>query len=170
MYDSKAMTPIARKTFTELLRQPGDVADLAERQDVHIYRRDGEDLLLSLYERELKLRESLELSARLMRSASQRSSDVMQAFVDALANEAPWTEFLPADDRRRFIEEFTMTAAACIDTGVFAPLGRLLQEWRATAAVYADPAIVGGLNLLPDEKGRAVSRPARRRSRARTKV
>jgi hypothetical protein len=54
----------------------------------------------------------------------------------------PWTQFLPEGDRRSFLADFAITASGCVETGVFEPLARLSREWRATAAVYADPRLL----------------------------
>ena len=50
----------------------------------------------------------------------------------------PWTRFLPAADRTAFIAEFLSTLEACADLGDFAALGRMVENWKATASVHAE--------------------------------
>lgn len=62
--------------------------------------------------------------------------------------------FLSADDRAAFAREYVETFAACNDLQVWAPLGQLLHEWKATAAVAADPELAAALTTsIEDDFG-----------------
>jgi len=69
-------------------------------------------------------------------------------------------KFLPAADRRLFVEEFSrvVTAAAALDN--VAPLIRLLREWQATAEVHANPKHGRRLRRSLEATGEAVPPPA----------
>lgn len=51
----------------------------------------------------------------------------------------PWATLLPKRDRVTFVGELgrTLVAASALDS--YAPVAQLLQEWRATAEIHADP-------------------------------
>lgn len=116
--------------FSDLLRRPKEVTDDVEDGDVLLRRRDEPDLRLSRADRE------------------------------ALADAFPWLEFLPATDRRVFLDEFTrvVTAAAAVDN--YEPLTRLVHEWRATAEVHADPRLARRLRRSLEAAGDRVAPPA----------
>lgn len=55
-----------------------------------------------------------------------------------IAERLPWTRFLPAGSRIQFVAEFLSTLEACADLGEFAALGRLVEDWKATASLHAE--------------------------------
>jgi hypothetical protein len=77
---------------------------------------------------------------------------MLQAFVGQASKAAVATGF---------VELFAgVEAAGAI--GTFAPVDRLLDEWRATAAVYADPDLADRLRRPLPGDGPAVERPTTR--------
>lgn len=81
--------------------------------------------------------------------------------LDALDEVFPWTCFLSDRGRERFASDLVDTARACADMGVWAPLGQLLHEWKATAAVRADPDLHAALTAsLPEDDHGPVPAPA----------
>jgi hypothetical protein len=64
----------------------------------------------------------------------------------ALVEEFPWMELLPAQARAAFVRDFVRAAQASAELGHWSVLAQTLVEWRATAAVYADPALVAQLS------------------------
>ena len=62
-------------------------------------------------------------------------------FWEPLVDIHPWLRFLPKRERPTFLREFAETVSACAGLGNNASLARLLHEWKATAAIYADPAL-----------------------------
>lgn len=67
-----------------------------------------------------------------------------------MLDEFPWTSFLPKADWIDFIDEFTRAVVAAAELDNFAPLARLVDEWRATAEIHADPKLVRRRHLRPD--------------------
>lgn len=145
----------AEATFTAFLRNPGEVTEHLEEGDVILRRRDAEDLRLSVASRAAAVEQSLALVGRIL-------ADVLE---DATVRESmsrrtaiPWMKFLPSEARARFYQELFESVEAASELGTLAPVGRLLDEWRATAAVFADPSLAARLRRPVDE-GRAIQRP-----------
>ncbi|MHB1846755.1 MAG: DUF6247 family protein, partial [Deltaproteobacteria bacterium] len=82
------------------------------------------------------------------------------ALSEALADAFPWLEFLPAADRRLFLDEFSrlVTAAAAVDN--YEPLTQLVREWRSTAEIHADPRLARRLRRPIEAAGDQVAVPA----------
>jgi hypothetical protein len=53
----------------------------------------------------------------------------------------PWMRFLPDMAAQEFAAEFSETARAGAEMGNMAPLAPVIEAWRATAEVYADPSL-----------------------------
>ncbi|HEY2574991.1 MAG TPA: hypothetical protein VGI74_01660 [Streptosporangiaceae bacterium] len=82
--------------------------------------------------------ETLHLFAELLRMAE------VAGYVPSLLPVAfPWARFLPETELPVFVSELAQAA----ESGERAPerLADLMREWRATAEVYADPAILSAL-------------------------
>jgi len=89
----------------------------------------------------------------------------------------PWMKFLPPGDAHAFVEEFTETARACAELGSLGALGPVIEAWRATAEIHADPALLksltapldgadhgtcpGGLQRVSPKRGDRVASPPR---------
>ena len=75
----------------------------------------------------------------------------------------PWVRFLPERDRPLFERTFVETLLACVSLDNFVKLEELLNDWKATALVHADPSlaadlrrpILGGAPEIPVERPRA---------------
>jgi hypothetical protein len=146
----------AEATFTDLLRHPNEVTNRLVEGDVIIHRRDEEDLRLSIASRAAAVEESVAVVGRLM--------------VDALADEEvrdrlsqrvalPWLRFLPAPERERFYRDFFECIEGAVAVGTLAPIARLLDQWQATAAIYADPDLAARLRRPITGEGGRVPRP-----------
>lgn len=131
---------LAEHTFTHMLRNSGDVLAEVEHRDVVLRRRDGEDLFLGLRSREASVRDALGVLARILLAASV-DPDTRQRVAGALSASLPWTTFLPEDERTEFFEALTSTAAACVEVDTFEPLAHLIEGWRATAEIHANPEL-----------------------------
>ena len=79
---------------------------------------------------------------------------------DHADTQLPWTRFLPREDLRTFLEEFFRHFEACADLGDFSSLGRVLAEWKKTAALYAE-GIAPKLKGPVRDVGGKVRRPGR---------
>lgn len=136
---------LAEHTFTYMLRNSGDVLAEIEHRDVVLRRRDGADLFLGLRTREESVRDALGVLARLLVAASV-DPDTRRRVAGALGASLPWTAFLPDEEREDFFDALTSTAAACADVDSFEPLAQLIEGWRATAEVHANPELAEILN------------------------
>lgn len=131
---------LTEHTFTFMLRNSGDVLAEVEHRDVVLRRRDGEDLFLGLRSREECVREALGALARLLLAATV-DRDTRERVAGALSASLPWTTFLPPSERTEFFDALTSTAAACAEVDNFEPLARLIEGWRATAEIHANPEL-----------------------------
>jgi hypothetical protein len=151
---------IVERNFSELLRASGEVLKEAEHRDVLLRRRDGADMMLVEAEREAGVREALAMSIQILGATVIQkvgASDLLERLPDI----APWTNFLPTDDRERFLVEFLRTSMACADMKGYEPLAQMLREWKATAAIWADPHLLAELRAPfgPTEERTLVPRP-----------
>jgi hypothetical protein len=137
-----------------------------EHRDVVIQRRDGEDLHLALRSRERGIRESLGVLARIVRAALHDVAN-REAVAKWLAEELPWTSFLPDSDREQFLAEFAKAAVGSVEAEVYEPLIRTLEAWKATAEVHANPALLKVLSQAHTGPAVPISRPTTRRGRKR---
>ncbi len=155
---------VVERSFSFMLRNSGAVLEDVEHRDVVLQRRDGEDLYLGLRSRERGIRESLGVLARVVRAAlhDERTRSVVAEW---LAEELPWTSFLPEQDREEFLADFARTATASVDAEVYEPLIRSLEGWKATAEAYANPDVLGLLTARHRGPSVPLSRPAPTRDR-----
>lgn len=137
---------LAEHTFTHMLRNSGEVLAEVEHRDVVLRRRDGEDLFLGLRSREASVRDALGVLARILLAASV-DPETRERVTGALSASLPWTTFLPDDERSDFFEALTAMAAACVEVDTFEPLAHLIDGWRATAEVHANPEVARLLNV-----------------------
>ena len=149
---------LAEHTFTHMLRNSGEVLAEVEHRDVVLRRRDGEDLFLGLRSREASVRDALGMLARLLLAASV-DAKTRQSVAGALSASLPWTTFLPQDERSEFFEALTSTAAACVEVDTFEPLAHLLEGWRATAEIHANPDLATLLRSKHQGQPVTIKRP-----------
>lgn len=143
--------------FSELLREPKTVVRDLDDGDVLLRRRGAPALRLSLVDRDDQRADAYALVGRALRNLAAHSP---AALGEALLDEFPWTSFLPKADRANFVEEFTRTVVAAGEVDNFAPLAQLVDEWRATAEIHADPKLARRLRRPIAPAGEIVARPA----------
>jgi hypothetical protein len=129
--------------WSELQRDPKGVAALADQGDVRVRRRDGVPLLLVREDSATSAAAGAVSAARALRTALAHLHGGEAA--DALVEEFPWVELLPDPDRRQFVADFVRAVSASAELGRWSVLEQVLVEWKATAAVYADPALAEAL-------------------------
>ncbi len=144
---------VVERPFSDLLRHPKDVTNDVEDSDVLLRRRDEPDLRLTRADRDADRVEAFTALSRTLRNLAVHSAKALEA---ALGDAFPWLEFLPAGDRRLFVDEFTrvVTGAAALDS--YAPLSQLVREWRASAEVHADPQLARRLRRSLDADGEQI--------------
>lgn len=82
-----------------------------------------------------------------------------QATAAALIDEFPWSDFLPEPDRAQFVTDFVRAFQASAEVGHWAQVSQTVREWKATAAVHADPGLVRQLSGSLDDDFGAVPDP-----------
>ncbi len=139
-------------TLTKFLRDPHAVMEAVEHRDVVLHRRGGPALRLSLESRSQQGGEGVALVARLL--GDVLDGPAHEQLLTALTVELAWPALLPGPDREAFLVDFVQTARAAAEVGVLAPLVAVLADWKATAAIYADPALAADLHRpLPGDGG-----------------
>jgi hypothetical protein len=74
--------------------------------------------------------------------------------------EFPWVDVLPDVDRAAFLAQFVRAVEVSAELGNWSPLATVIREWKATAAVFADPVLLAGLQQPVDRDLGAVPAPA----------
>lgn len=143
--------------FSDLLREPKSVVRDLDDSDVLLRRRGAPALRLSLVDRDDQRADAYALVGRALRNLAVHARPALAA---ALLDEFPWTAFLPKPDQAAFVEDFTRTVLAAAELDNFAPLTHLVDEWRATAEIHADPKLARRLRRPIAADGNAVLRPS----------
>src|SRR5690606_28535881 len=134
----------------ELRRDPDGVASLADRDDMRVLRRGGVPLLLVREDRAEQAADGALAAARALRAALRRLGG---AAPEALSGEFPWADHLPADDRRRFAEDFGRAVQTSAEMARWDVLSRALAEWRATATAHSDAGLAAALTGPVEDTG-----------------
>lgn len=130
--------------WSELQRDPTRVAELADKGDVRVRRRDGAALLLTREDRIADSDEGVMSAGRALRNLlAHVPADVAAA---AMTDEFPWVDVLPVEDRQQFAADFVRAFRASAELGNWSVLAQTLREWRATAAVHAEPGLAAALS------------------------
>lgn len=151
------MAPTAEATLTDFLRDPNSIVEQLERRDVVLHRRNAADLHLSLRARAESDDEAVGFLARLL--GRVLADDVMRRrFAEAVAA-IPWVSFMPVDEREVFVDEVVRTAEGAAELGSMAALAQVLNEWKATAAIHADPTLAIELKRPIHDIGSRIAEP-----------
>jgi hypothetical protein len=126
--------------WSELQRDPKSVAALADAGDVRVRRRDGAALILTREDRTEASGAGAFAVVRALRSLIAHVPVELAA--TALAEEFPWANLLPADDLPLFVADFIRATRVSAELSEWSVLARVLNEWKATAAVHADPSLL----------------------------
>ncbi len=116
---------------------------------MRVRRRDGVPLLLVREDGAEAATVGALSAARALRNALAHFAP--DRTVDVLVEEFPWLDLLPEADRRQFATDFVRAVAAAAELGRWSVLAQVIIEWRATAAVHADPALAEELTRPLDE-------------------
>ena len=125
--------------WSELQRDPKAVAALVDAGDVRVRRRDGADLLLTREDRAASTDQGSLTAARALRNILTHLPTAAAAA--ALADEFPWLKLLPEDALAEFVTDFVRATQASAELGRWSVLAQTIREWKATAAIYADPEL-----------------------------
>jgi hypothetical protein len=142
--------------WSDLARNPATVAALADEGDVRVKRRDGADLLLTREDRIASVGEGLLTAARALRRTLEIAPEAVEKI---LLEEYPWLDQLPKDALPEFANDFVRASQAAADLGRWEVLAQTIREWKATAAIYADPTLVEQLTRPIDDESEFVPAP-----------
>jgi len=134
---------VVERTFSEFLRHPNEVVAELDDSDVVLRRRSAPALHLCRADREDARSEAFSGITRLLRHLSLHHPDTIGT---ALGEAYPWTEYLPAEIRQQFMDEFARELAAAASIGDFKAVAQFLHEWKATAEIYTDPDLLRALS------------------------
>lgn len=145
--------------FSELLHHPAATADQLDKvRALRLRRRDADDLALMRIEQLERDESVVEFTAKLLAVlVRSENSEILHSLIhDAL----PWTTFLPESDLDEFLSELISVSSGAADLGNLAPIAVLLTQWKHSAEIYADPALLEILTREPDGDLGPVPRPA----------
>lgn len=127
-----------------------------------VRRRDAEDLVLTTASRAQQAREASSVTSRLLVALMQHDPHVRGLVTDVLPQVFPWVAFLSHEEVREFAVELvaTMKAAESIDNP--APIAQVIDAWRHTSEVLADPELAAVLSTSSDGDFGAVPEPGAR--------
>ncbi|WP_214416216.1 hypothetical protein [Sphaerisporangium fuscum] len=150
---------MATKTFpySAFLRGPSQVLPSLDDADVVLERRDDENLILMRAERFEAGVATLRIAARALAILARRNIDLAE---EVLAEELPWTTWLPESERHMCVRELLGHLLAGADTGELVPFSRALISWRSTAVAWSDPELARDLQGPFPGDGTEVPRPA----------
>jgi hypothetical protein len=90
----------------------------------------------------------VDFTARLLASLVRTGN--IEALRQALPDALPWSVFLPAEDTELLLTQLVDTARGAATLDNLAPIALLLTQWRHSAEIYADPALLDILTREPD--------------------
>lgn len=127
-----------------------------------VRRRDAEDLVLTTASRAAQAREASSVTSRLFVALMQHDPHVQERIADVVPEVFPWVAFLSRDEVGEFVADLltTMKAAESIDNP--APVAQVIDAWRHTAEVLADPELATVLSAPSDEDFGSVPEPRSR--------
>jgi len=146
-------------TFSEFLRGPNPITELAYRDDVVLTRRNDEDLVLSTVWRQNYREEATTVAAGALRSLARSHPDLVAS---ALVDELPWLSWLPEDEEAECVKQMIIDLAAGASVKSYRALFQHLIQWKHTAEIHADPELLAEITrpLTGPEYG-PVPRPGR---------
>lgn len=144
--------------FSEFLHHPAAAADrLNAVRALRLRRRGAADLALTRVDQLARDGVVVDFTARLLASLSR---DIPAAALRRVLAEAlPWTTFLPDADTDRLLAEITTVAQGAASLENLTPLAVLLTQWRNTAELHADPALLDLVTREPEGDLGPVPRP-----------
>lgn len=125
---------------------------------IRLRRRDDVDLVVTTADRYEQEHQVIGMAVRLFGAlVLHRDAESMLVLLPDIF---PWVTFLPGATHRTFLDEFVLTLRAALDMDNFAPVAQLINEWKHTAEVYADPTLLAVLTGDADDFGPVPAPPA----------
>lgn len=121
---------------TDLARNYRDVLDEARVGEAFLRDKDGTTLVVTVAEDVKRNRELVSLSSDLFRLfravTSNRTDDVVNS------GQFAWLSVFPEADRKGFVDAVFEPMLVALSGGPLRPLLDLIEDWKVTAAVWAD--------------------------------
>jgi hypothetical protein len=149
------------QTVTEFARNPNRALKKIERGDIILRRTKGKgSIRVSLESRARAASTGMGDMARVLALLIQTLQLSSSALVEALTTHYPWVRFLPERDRAEFVREFLETMKACASINNFSRIEAVVNAWRSSAEIHADPELLAHLSKpLSGGTGPALRRP-----------
>ncbi|MBW4818765.1 hypothetical protein [Rhodococcus qingshengii] len=149
-------------TFSELQLQGKATVERLRKspaQSLLVRRRDAEDLVLTTAARVELERAAASVTTRMFVALMQRDGGVRELVTDVLPEVFPWVAFLSQEEVQEFVVDLvaTLRAAESLDNPV--PVVQVIEAWRHTAEVMADPELAAILASDTDEDLGVVAAP-----------
>lgn len=139
--------PIPLSSF---VRDYREVVNHLADGEVVLSQRGGEPLLLSSMRRREGDRHAVAALSHLL-AHTLANADLVAALTKSLSDEYPWLEFLPGHERRAFLDEFFRVLRASATVDRFAAFDQMIEAWKSTAEIYADPELLARLRASGDD-------------------
>ncbi|MDT0380621.1 prevent-host-death family protein [Streptomyces sp. DSM 42041] len=131
-------------TFSDLSRNPRAVAERAARAGrLRVTHRDAPDFYLSAAALEEQRDANLSTSSRMFLALMKHDSSA-RSLLSATADVFPWTRHLTDEEVRAFTVELIGALSDAAELGTDNAAERVIESWRATARIKADPEESGG--------------------------
>jgi hypothetical protein len=157
------MAELQEVNFSDLLQRPNETVEKlksSRNRALRVHRRGSEDdLVLTTLGRETEDSRLVGLAVRVLRAVMSDPVLRSHTLLDILPQIFPWSQFLPPDGRIEFAQEFVDMMEASADLAVSAPVLVLIDQWRNTAEIYADPELLAILSSPRGGDFGAVPRP-----------
>ncbi|RJO77174.1 hypothetical protein D5S18_09185 [Nocardia panacis] len=135
--------------FSDLLHKPAMTAGLLDKvRALRLRRRDAGDLALMRVEQLDAEGTVVDFTARLLAGMVRRlGADAVRA---VLPDAVPWVVFLPAADIDQFLVDLVEVTQGAAALENLAPVATLLDQWRNSAEIYADPVLMELVRQNPE--------------------
>ncbi|WP_370132152.1 hypothetical protein [Streptacidiphilus sp. EB103A] len=115
---------------------------------LRLRRRDAGDLALMRVDQMESDASVVDFTSRLL--AGLVRTENIAALRQALPEALPWSTFLPVEDVEILLADLVTTARGAVSLDNLTPIALLLTQWKHSAEVYADPALLAILTREPE--------------------
>nr|WSZ97706.1 hypothetical protein OH820_20410 [Streptomyces sp. NBC_00857] len=138
----------AEANFSELINRPTATVHRMQgnaRKGIRLHRRGEEDLYLTTAARAEEVVQVVDSTTRMFVALMKEDPHARDLLTRVFPSAFPWVRFLPQKSVQEFLVELVDTAKASTDLGLVAPIAQVITEWKHTAEIYADPALLAQL-------------------------
>lgn len=144
--------------FSEFLHQPAaTAARLDSVRSIRLRRRGSADLALVRADRTDRDATVVDFTARLLGGLARAGET--EAIRRVLPEALPWSTFLPEADREQFQRELIEVAQGAASLRNLEPIAVLLEQWRHSAEIHADPDLHAQITAAPEGDLGSIPRP-----------